>query len=240
MTTLESRILGCQKRIDKLTSKIDRLTRLINNKKLKIASGKEEGNKYPNGSYWLEGEIEWHLEDIKRAEGDLKHERKQLSDYINKRNIEISDLENIPNVQVVEEFLNNWKNKTIAYYIGRVEALRQFKVDNKDVEYDERMKLINKNFRKDIQHYESYGREYKEKLVIDIERDLIAKRIDLYKRCADVVGIITDASGLYCGMDGNINGYVVGDRNRAIVETIGAGGYNIQQYHYRVLVKECK
>lgn len=70
--------------------------------------------------------------------------------------------------------------------------------------------------------------------------EVISKRIDLYKRCSEIVGIITDASGLRTGNNGSINGFVLGEKGKAYVETIYAGGYNIQVLHYRVLVKAVK
>ena len=39
-------------------------------------------------------------------------------------------------------------------------------------------------------------------------------------------------------MNGEINGIAEGEKGRAKVETIGAGGYNIQCYHFRVLVNK--
>lgn len=64
-----------------------------------------------------------------------------------------------------------------------------------------------------------------------------AKRLDLYSRCVNAVGVLTDVSGLSVGDNGSLNGRVVGEQGRAYVETIYAGGYNIQCLHYRVLVK---
>jgi hypothetical protein len=51
------------------------------------------------------------------------------------------------------------------------------------------------------------------------------------------VGNIKEAN-LTIGIDLSINGTVVGDKGKATVYSIIAGGYNIQKAHYRVLVKE--
>ena len=64
---------------------------------------------------------------------------------------------------------------------------------------------------------------------------------DLVKRITSITGDIVDAKGLYIGnKNGEINGIVVGEKARARVETISAGGYNIQCFHYRVLVHEVR
>jgi len=71
-----------------------------------------------------------------------------------------------------------------------------------------------------------------------LDREIDQKRADLIHRCTQKVGEITDVAGLYLGVDGRtINGVVVGVNGRAQVTTIGAGGYNIQRYHYRLLIK---
>ena len=54
------------------------------------------------------------------------------------------------------------------------------------------------------------------------------------------VGTITDASALYIGPEGDINGYIVGTEGEAKIQTIGAGGYNIQCFHFRTLIHEYK
>lgn len=64
---------------------------------------------------------------------------------------------------------------------------------------------------------------------------------NLWNRVKEVTGDAQDWHGLYV-THGNefegavINGYVKGDKGTAEVETIGAGGYNIQRFHYRTLV----
>ena len=63
------------------------------------------------------------------------------------------------------------------------------------------------------------------------------KRDMFYARVMDLAGNIIDASDLRIGKNGEINGIVIGDKNKVKVETISAGGYNIQCYHFRVLVK---
>lgn len=64
----------------------------------------------------------------------------------------------------------------------------------------------------------------------------------MYYRVKKFTGEITDWSGVHAcqgtwGMT-VLNGYVVGKEGRAFVESILAGGYNIQRLHIRVLVKE--
>lgn len=65
--------------------------------------------------------------------------------------------------------------------------------------------------------------------------------LNFIKRVEDKAGEIKDCSNLIV-TEGNggysvINGFVEGTKGKAVVESIGAGGYNIQKYHIRVLVK---
>ena len=55
-----------------------------------------------------------------------------------------------------------------------------------------------------------------------------------------IVGQITDASNLSISDNGELNGIVIGTRGKAHVKTVGAGGYNIQCFHFRTYIKECK
>jgi hypothetical protein len=66
------------------------------------------------------------------------------------------------------------------------------------------------------------------------------KKMKLYIQVIEKTGNIIDASNLKIGRNGDINGIVTGETASANVETISAGGYNIQCYHFRVLVKIIK
>ena len=79
-----------------------------------------------------------------------------------------------------------------------------------------------------------------DKLSKIIEAEKKAKYEDLCNRISAVVGEITDVSNLRISAKGNLDGIVEGTKGRAKVETIGAGGWNIQCFHYRVLVHKLK
>ena len=78
------------------------------------------------------------------------------------------------------------------------------------------------------------------KLAADLKKEADAKYDDIIERANFICGTITDASGLYIGQKGEIDGYVIGERGKAHIQTIGAGGYNIQCFHFRTLIHEIK
>jgi hypothetical protein len=74
----------------------------------------------------------------------------------------------------------------------------------------------------------------------ELEKEKKFKMLDLVERVTAVTGEITDASGLRIAPKGNLDGFVIGKKGKAKVETIGAGGHHIQRFHFRVLVHEIK
>ena len=73
-------------------------------------------------------------------------------------------------------------------------------------------------------------------LKADREKKLRKFSTDIYK----YVGKIVDVTGLSIGATGLINGLVIGEKRRAIISTVGAGGYNIQCFHFRTIIKPLK
>lgn len=72
----------------------------------------------------------------------------------------------------------------------------------------------------------------------DLDRESNRKYDYIIEKTNAIVGKIINASCLYIGKDGNLNGIIIGDRATAKVETIGAGGYNVQCYHFRTLINK--
>lgn len=68
-----------------------------------------------------------------------------------------------------------------------------------------------------------------------MEREMHSRMMDLARRIGEHVGKITDAHGLHI-QNGEIAGTIIGERGTASIQTIGAGGYNIQRFHFRTLV----
>lgn len=97
------------------------------------------------------------------------------------------------------------------------------------------------NWKKSFLEYAKTAKEYKyesaERLNEIADREVEMKKLDLIARIQEKAGAILDASYLTIGSNGSLNGKVIGEKKSVWVETILAGGYNIQCLHYRVLVK---
>ena len=78
------------------------------------------------------------------------------------------------------------------------------------------------------------------KLNKDLDKDANTKYDFIIERTNAIVGTITDATNLKIGRKGDLNGFIIGERGKAKVETIGAGGYNIQCYHFRTLINKIR
>ena len=92
-----------------------------------------------------------------------------------------------------------------------------------------------------LRHYFlSTYEESVEKLQKELDEEAKRKYDFIVERATAITGKITDASGLQVGAKDDLNGYIIGERGTAKVQTIGAGGYNIQCFHFRTLINELK
>lgn len=247
MATIEfinKRIEGKEKEIAKLEKKMERIR-------------KAEASNWENNPYYY-GE-----RDIRITTRELEQARTALEDYQKMLTAE-TEKANSRNIQVIIDFLNDWQARVRAYHLESlpryIEARTEwYRIDreycnwfnrerrNESPEECKRRRDENRQAEKNFNRAWNWLTPYierdsinLEKLNKDLQREADAKYDDIIERTNEITGTITDASFLHIGAKGDLNGYIIGERGKAKVETIGAGGYNIQCYHFRTLIHKMK
>lgn len=167
-----------------------------------------------------------------------------------------------PKIQAIEDFLTEWHKKATDYH-RRIcdEYLVKLKEGNVRCEkWNSAFKYPNPmEIRKECdEEYRKFAewQKWNNNTLCMIRRDIPAdwnkaikkaldreverKRANFILRITEKAGDILDASNLSIGLTCEIDGTVKGSKANVRVETISAGGYNIQCFHYRVLVHEIK
>ena len=160
----------------------------------------------------------WHSCDVNSAKEQLANNIRKLDEAKRlderavaqkaKKEAKIVTLENAP--QVLKDFAKSWENRWYDYY-------------------------SNPKVRKENHDWRSL-----EEIRTDCRKDAEWLVIDFMGRTAKKCGKLTDCQGLHLNSANigiTINGFVVGEKGTAYVESILAGGYNIQCLHVRVLIK---
>lgn len=218
-------------------------------KKLMAISSAHERSKYFN-----------EVDELARAYRELTEAEATLAKY-EVQMTEIVNYENEDKIEVLVDFLNNWRAKAYEWYVKNSEKYIELK-EKEDEEFEKYIKTSNLHFsnyrekmyaeRRFLTDYysdiASLTKELTQYKTLDVAKlnkilddEVTNKYKDLVKRITAVVGEIKDVANLRIGEQrGEINGTVKGTLGTARVETISAGGYNIQVFHYRVLVHKVK
>lgn len=156
-----------------------------------------------------------------KALKEKKYSRKSYNyEYVDKYTNE--EIENILNNDIPKYKIGN-----IKYYI-KDRYINEFR--NRHFASD--MVIVDKIISDDIIN--------NDKLNKILDDEVKAKKEMFIYRIKQVIGEIKDLSQLRIAGTGEINGIAKGVKCNAKVETITAGGYNIQCYHFRVLVNIIK
>lgn len=136
-----------------------------------------------------------------------------------------------PEQVAYEEARQTFRNKCHGYYERENFINRWGKPDYKEVKVRDG----------EYEWLRPYSNEHTmEEALNKLEKDLTQewnRKYDfIIERTNQIVGVITDASKLKVGSKGDLNGYIIGTKGTAKVQTIGAGGYNIQCFHFRTLI----
>lgn len=245
ITKKEEQIKKLEKKLEKLKAERDSTSKFDKYFEEHWGSRYEE-RKEDVFKDWLER----HDYEIRCCEFDLKTTNDTLVNYKNKLLL-AQEKESKPVIKIFKDFLENWK-KEIAEFTDRYYKL-YLKYDheycdlwnsggNRDPEKKELMNTLHKKMYDLLEiRWVSIRRDKCEK---DFEKFLNKYMEDRYyelvNKISSYVGEITDVSALWIGNDGRINGVVSGTSGKVKLETIVAGGYNIQCRHYRVLVHKYK
>ncbi len=136
--------------------------------------------------------------------------------------------------KVMDEFFARWERETVEWFARmKAEAKEmgayEFAKENKYGISKANLELIRFHPMATIK---GHAHSIEEIVRLDME----SKKAKVYNKVTKKVGEITEVN-LYCGEDGTPNGTVTGTNGTVMINTIVAGGYNIQCLHYRVLVK---
>ena len=227
LETLNDRIQKAEERIAKKQNTIEKKTAWIAKKQKSVET------MTGNDKMWAECDIENYQDDIDRLQKEIEEIRQTVEGYkeqLSGAKAKADTLKELPETlkEMQSELVTRWdeydkehRDFLIAKYreLGFKEFVNQYHwsaYDDKD-KTDEQIHAGNMN-------------------------DAEALILNLVCRVRGIVGEITDWSNVMAtaGTYGCtvLNGYVQGTQGRCRVESIGAGGYNIQRYHIRVLVHE--
>ena len=237
---IRKRIEGKEKELARLEKKLERV--------LKAQASGWEDNPY----YYEE-------RDIRITNRDIEACRKALADYGVQLQAQI-EKDGSRNVKVILDFLEAWKARVYDHYKKALpeylEARKEwFRYDSDYVQFynygrrdcskDEILRRSKEHDTRRKEFYSSWAwltRYMKSDelddsaIKKDLDRDANEKYDFIIERTNAIVGRITDAANLRIGNKGDLNGFIIGDKGKAKVQTIGAGGYNIQCYHFRTLI----
>ena len=229
--TLSERIANAENKIGKKQRTILKKQELIA-KKQNLLDTRYLANLDSPEALTLKWDIEHYTEDISRLEREiaettltLDNYKKQLTGLIERVNVLITDLPDVLR-KLQEELVMRWDK-------WDMERRDKIIADYRELDY--------KEFSRKYTHADVV---FKGKSDEQIHDDNIQSAdnliIDLIYRVRKITGEITDWSDIRAtvGTDGFtvLNGTVIGKEGIACVESITAGGYNIQRLHIRVLV----
>lgn len=192
-------------------------------------------NKRDNESweaYWAVCEYEQKLEDIKGATDKLAEAEEIAANWRAKleKQVELEEkiAHEMPEIfrQLRDELAKSWTEYDMERKSRWLEVRAKYQAGKLSREEYRKMYKYSQEMELSKTEEEFYKSNLKE-----VELFIV----DLYNRVKAITGEVTDWANIHYGGKA-LNGFVTGENGTAKVESILAGGYNIQRLHVRVLV----
>lgn len=232
--------------IDKKTLKIEKLTNELKDKyNLNIAGCKTDNEKEQvlfksdivrDSEPWFKAY--WTICDIEHLEDDIK----SLYQKITEKEATIKKYEDaLYKAEAIENIFENEIPESMKQM--QTELVEEWDRFDKERREFYRAKYRELEYREFMRKYSFAAYQRKNETDDEIHnrnvRDAKTEILDLYNRVKEITGEVTDWSHIRL-TSGNsfpvLNGYVKGVKGAADVESILAGGYNIQRLHVRTLI----
>ncbi len=179
---------------------------------------------------------------LKTLNGQLDRLQNQLAKSVEKEKI----LNEVPNeLKALEDEL------TKTWYQWSIEARADFKENLEKIQ--EARRIESKTSYKGYNEYMTdeirevlkfYTRSYEyrvcrsnEELFAEAQKDAKRFVIKMYNDIKEITGTVTSWNNVHFNLR-ELNGVVYGEKGNAKIQTITAGGYNIQRLHLRTLIKK--
>lgn len=184
-----------------------------------------------HSKYWALCDVSDKQQEIEESYKKLKELERIAANWEEKLNAQVA-LERTYEFEMPVIFQQCKEDLTEDWTATDIRRRKIMKENRAKLSWDEFRKLYSYG---QEQEYNKTDEEFRKANARDAELFII----DLYNRVKAITGEVTDWRNIhYHGKA--LNGLVIGKQGTAKVETILAGGYNIQRLHMRVLVHEVK
>ncbi len=182
-------------------------------------------------AYWMVCDYEDALDTLRGAEDKLEDAKRTAQNWRDKLEAQIANERKI--AKEIPEVFKAARDELVAQWVaGDIKAREAMLKARKELPYKEFRKIWKYSEEESLRHTDEEFQRVEEQ-----EADMWL--LNLWNRVKEITGEVTDVSGIHWGGK-CLDGIIRGKDGMAVVETIGAGGYNIQRYHLRVLVKAYK
>ena len=153
-------------------------------------------------------------------------------------------------IKVIRDFLENWKEDARKFYTEARNYYEEINANKNELfptQYYKSPSGRECSISSSLQVRQHFAYKYNKSTLVmvtdkwyDLDKEIEKEAERKYKKLISTVekksGKIIDARGLKIGNNLDLNGTIVGEDATVRVETISAGGYNVQCFHYRIKV----